>query len=325
MINKSIIEFCPVPPPFGGVTVYVKRLSDQLRKDGYSVGGYFTEKCTDKAIISSSNYFKVEPYSCSRNKLNRAFQQIRRMYKYVKQMRSFYIVHYHGLENLKFIWFLHRYCKKFIVITVHSSMIESFYKRTDWINKHYMKKLAVSNVQWIAVSQQAKECMLRLPFRFKKDIPVIPAYVPIQDTELEPLPNNMQEYIRNHDQNLAFYARSFMYNEGVDVYGFDDALKLYASILSKYSKTIGLIFCISEDKDKDKIAKLFTRAKELCIYDKIFWQIGAIKNMNTLWHNIDVYILPTSTAGASVAVGEDRKVLYPINSAIMMILQIKLP
>ena len=266
MDNNSIIEFCLIPPPYGGVTVYVKRLSDQLRDDGYIVGGYYTSDCNDQRVISSPYYFKEETYNSERNVLCRAVLQFRRMYRNFKQMRPFSIVHYHGLENLKFIWFLYRYCNKKVIITVHSAMIESFYKKTDWLNKHYMKKLAEADVQWIAVSEQAKECMLRLPFTFKYDIPVIAAYVPIKEINPKPLTEHMMEYLKSHTQNIVFYARSFMYNEGVDVYGFDDALKLYADIVNNYNENIGMI--------------------------------------NVLWKNVDVYIRPTSTDGDSVAVRE---------------------
>lgn len=304
MDNNSIIEFCLIPPPYGGVTVYVKRLSDQLRDDGYIVGGYYTSDCNDQRVISSPYYFKEETYNSERNVLCRAVLQFRRMYRNFKQMRPFSIVHYHGLENLKFIWFLYRYCNKKVIITVHSAMIESFYKKTDWLNKHYMKKLAEADVQWIAVSEQAKECMLRLPFTFKYDIPVIAAYVPIKEINPKPLTEHMMEYLKSHTQNIVFYARSFMYNERVDVYGFDDALKLYADIVNNYNENIGMIFCLSEDKNKNKIELLYSRARELGVYDRIYWQIGAMDNINVLWKNVDVYIRPTSTDGDSVAVRE---------------------
>lgn len=304
MNRKSIIEFCLVPPPYGGVTVYVKRLSDRLRSEGYEVGGYYTEECKDQSIISSPIYFKEKSYCGSHNRVVKAFTQMFRMLKNTFQMWPFSIVHYHGLENLKFIWFLYKYCRKQVVITVHSMMIESFYRRTDRINKHYMQKLAEADIQWTAVSEQARECMLRLPFSFKNEIPVIAAYVPIPNEAQIPLAKDMQDYIHQHEQNIAFYARSFMYNDGVDVYGLNEAIKLYADIVSNYKANVGLIFCLSENKDTDKINGLYLYAKELGIYDKIYWQIGAIDNINELWQNVDVYIRPTSTDGDSVAVRE---------------------
>lgn len=297
------MEFCPVPPPYGGATVFVKRLSDRLRADGYTVGGYYTSACRDKALLESPVYFLAEECDSS-SRVRRACAHLLRMYRNACQIKPFSIVHYHGLENMKFIWFLHRYMRKKIVITVHSAMIESFYRRTDRVNKHYMQKLAYSDVQWIAVSTQARDCMERLPFRFKLDIPVIAAYVPNEEGPSAPLASDMSEYIAGHDKIIAFYGRSFMLNDGVDVYGFDIALEMYSRIVAEVKDRVGFVFCLSDDSEKDKIELLHRKARELGIDDRIYWQIGAIDNMKSLWEKTDVYVRPTSTDGDSVAVRE---------------------
>ena len=51
-LKYDIKEICTIPPPYGGVSVYVKRLIEQLQKDGFSVGGYYSESCVDGEIIS---------------------------------------------------------------------------------------------------------------------------------------------------------------------------------------------------------------------------------------------------------------------------------
>lgn len=304
MNHNSIMEFCPVPPPYGGVTVYVKRLSDQLRKDGYIIGGYYTSECKSNTYLQSSFYYKVDKLEPFSSKYLRAVNHLKRLVRNIYEIKPFSIIHYHGLENLKLLWLLHRYYNKKVIITVHSAMIESFYRRTTFINRYYMRKLAGANIQWIAVSEQAKQCMLRLPFTFRNDIPVIPAYLPIPQGNTNLLSDGMQDYINTHPQNIAFYARSFMDNDGLDVYGFEAALHLYAELLKIYDNTLGMVFCLSEDKDTQRIEKLYSMAKNLDVYDKIYWQIGAIDNINLLWKNIDVYIRPTSTDGDSVAVRE---------------------
>ena len=73
-----------------------------------------------------------------------------------------------------------------------------------------------------------------------------------------------------------------MYNDDVDVYGLNEAIKLYADIVSNYKANVGLIFCLSEDKDTDKINELYLYAKELDIYDKIYWYI----NNNSVYRRI---------------------------------------
>ena len=303
MKKDSIMEFCLVPPPYGGVTVYVKRLSDQLRQDGYIVGGYYTSECKDLQIQQSPYYYETE-YNASSPIILRALFHVIRIVKNVFDIRPFSIVHYHGLENLKLLWFLHKYCKKKVVITVHSAMVEGFYRRTNWVNKRYMRKLAEVDIQWIAVSEQVKQCMLKLPFTFFNEISVIAAYVPVPQDSSTPLSLEMRNYIKSHTQNIAFYARSFMCNDGTDVYGFDAVLQLYVDILKHYNNTVGMVFCLSEDKDKQKIDQLHSKAKDLGIFGNIYWQIGAIDNINLVLQNVDVYVRPTSTDGDSVAVRE---------------------
>lgn len=300
---KDIIEYCPVAPPYGGVTVYVRRLGEALLRDGFTVGGYYTDECTDSKIICSDDYYLFET-SSSDSKVVRMFSQIKRMIDHARHISKYRVVHYHGLENLKFIWWLHRYMGKKVVITVHSAMIESFYRRTDNLNKHYMKLLAEGDVRWIAVSTQARECMQRLPFSFRHEIPVIPAYIPNEVPEFIPLNQDMTNYINRHDKILSFYARSFMTNDGVDVYGFETILRLYEEILNRRQERIGLVFCLSDTSDVSGIANLHMIARDFGIDDKIYWQIGAIDNISSLWIKTDVYIRPTSTDGDSVAVRE---------------------
>ena len=62
--------------------------------------------------------------------------------------------------------------------------------------------------------------------------------------------------------------------------------------------------CLAETRDKEKISALHSLAKQLGIDNKIFWQIGAINNIRSLWHQTNIYIRPTSTDGDSVAVRE---------------------
>ena len=52
----------------------------------------------------------------------------------------------------------------------------------------------------------------------------------------------MQSYLSLHEKNIAFYGHSFMLNEGVDVYGFQTVLKMYASVLKSTSRNIEFVF-----------------------------------------------------------------------------------
>ena len=300
-MKYDIKQFCLVPPPYGGITMFVKRLSKQLLEDGFSVGGYYSRECVDPVFIESRLYTRID-YHRSSNKISGAFNHIIYSCRRLKEVASYRLVHYHGLENLTLILLMRSLLKKEIVITVHSSMIEDFYNRTSTLNKYAMRKLA-REAQWIAVSEQARDCMLKLPMEFHRPILVIPAYVPEGNMNYTPLGKEMTHYIDSHEKIVSFYGRSFMRHQGIDVYGFTAALDLFAS-LYHINSNIGFVFCLSENKDMDKIAQLHLYAQSLNIDDKIFWQIGAIDNIHSLWLKTDVYIRPTYTDGDSVAVRE---------------------
>jgi glycosyltransferase involved in cell wall biosynthesis len=188
---------------------------------------------------------------------------------------------------------------------VHNARVQSYYAIRGLINRFRVKKIAKhKDVTWIAVSEQAKEKMLSLPVSFNLPIHVIPAYIPNTRIDSEPLSETLSRYLHNHQKVITFYGHSFMIHNGNDVYGFRDAFTLFQSLTKRYEAQMGFVLCLSDQNKKKKIADLHLIAKSFGIDELIFWQIGAINNMNALWAHTDVYIRPTSTDGDSVAIRE---------------------
>lgn len=304
MTKYEILEYCLIPPPYGGATIHVKRLIEKLREEGHSVGGFYSQKNKENKLLADSSLFYQESHCSSSNKILRAFHHINRGFDHIGIVRNFKVVHYHGLENLELIWIFHKILKKKVLMTVHSSMIENFYRNTSRINRFFLKRLAASDIQWIAVSEEAKLAMQRLPFNFKNEIKVIPAYIPRETGINIPLSESMSRYISLHSKNLTFYAHSFMLNDGVDVYGFEAALRLYSELVKEYGEELGMVLCISDVSESDKMSRLHQLAREYGVDDKIYWQEGPIDNMYALWGHTDVYVRPTSTDGDSIAIRE---------------------
>lgn len=294
----QIKELGFVPPKYGGISVSISRLINKLTADGFLVGGFYTSENKNDRIIHSVLF---DP------ELNLSTKRILfSLPKFQKVLEPYRILHSHySLEHMIYIWCFLHLLHKTIVVTVHNSMVKHFYEETDFINRCFLKLVANnSKVTWIAVSEQAKNEMLELPVIFKNEIHIIPAYIPDDDKKMSPLPSKLENYIANHDKNIVFYAHSFMSHYGRDVYGFRDALSLYKELLAVEDTSIGFILCLSDDKDKAKIETLHLKAVELGIDTQIYWQIGALSNMKSLWKGVDVYIRPTSTDGDSVAVRE---------------------
>ena len=293
----DVKEFAFVPPPYGGVSVYVKRLINQLSKDGYAVGGYYIH---DKV----NGEFKRLPLYDKWIWIETAKYPFK-ILKYIHSIANYEIIHSHfSLEGMLYLWTFKTFCRKKIVVTVHNSMCANFLKKTNFINKFFLKVMLQSNVQWVAVSNQAKSAIESLSFKIKNPIHVIPAYIPDLCTDYAELSSDVQLYLNQHEKNIAFYGHSFMTNgSNTDVYGFKTVIRLY-SILLQNCQSLGLVICLSDASEIDKIAELHKLAKECGVDDSIFWQIGAINNIKKLWEQVHIYFRPTSTDGDSVAVRE---------------------
>ncbi len=294
----DIKELGFVPPKYGGVSVSIARLIDKLTADGFVVGGFYSKDNSDPAVLQSSLY---EPELNLSTK--RLLKELPRCFKI---LRPYKVLHSHySLENMIYMWFFLVFMRKKIVITVHNSMVQRFYQDCDVINRFFLKRVANSpDVTWVAVSEQAKAEMLKLPIKYNNSIQVIPAYIPDGQAASGELPHNLRDYIERHNKIIVFYGHSFMLHDGKDVYGFNDALSLYAEILKLTHCTIGFVLCLTETNDSNKINILQDKAHQLGVDDKIYWQFGPIEGMTNLWNNTDVYVRPTCTDGDSVAVRE---------------------
>lgn len=293
----DIKQIGTVPPPYGGISVYIKRLISNLTKDGYKVGGYYVPDIVNKEFNSSPLFEKWTWFETYKYPI--------KIWKFLNTARKYKIFHSHcSLEMMSYLWTVKFLFSKHIIITVHNSMVCNYYKKTNFINRFFINRmLQTDKVTWIAVSKEGKEQLESLPVKSKSPIIVIPAYIPIEQKEHLPLSDSMQSYIDSHNRIISFYGHSFMLNGGEDVYGFESALRMYAEIC-RQKENIGMIFCIAEIREKEKIEALHRIAVELSINDKIYWQIGAISNIKSLWRQTHIYIRPTSTDGDSVAIRE---------------------
>lgn len=299
-IKKNIYDIKElgfVPPNYGGVSVSIERLINALEQDGFKVGGFYHTDNKNKKYLSSPLFEKEPNFSTKYILFN--------YHKIKKILNQYKIIHSHyGLEHMIYIWCFQKLMKKKVVITIHNSMVTSFYRKSDFLNRFFLKKnFQNSNITWIAVSNQTKTEMLKIPVDFNNKIHVIPAYIPIKSSN-ESLQKEIQDYIKKHDKSIVFYAHSFMRHEGIDVYGINETLRLYAELKIKLNQRIGLIFCLAEENNLQEIAKLKQKANDLKIDKYIYWQIGPIQNMGALWDAVDIYIRPTSTDGDSVAIRE---------------------
>ena len=257
-----------IPPPVGGVSIYVKRLTKRLNDLGYPSGAYYN-KITDSSI-DFDNYTYYRGFS-------RKFF-IRNLINLIKDTREYSIVHSHDVfDDSIFLWFLSVIKNKKIVITVHNAKsVTNFYKQ-PFVFRLFSKLLSRKHPIWIAVSPEAKKELLKLPLKFN-NIVVLPAFIPDENNDNIPnlLPKKLINFINSYEKIIVFYAYRASINN-IDVYGCLDALKMFSELSKKVNSKIGLVYCISDKKVDLRSLKIFTRENN--IDSNIFWQIGSIDYM----------------------------------------------
>lgn len=293
----DIKELYYLPPLYGGISVSLERLIRQLTIDGFVVGGFYTPMCKNTQYLNSE-LFELEPYL--------SIKHLWILPKCLRILRKYKVLHSHySLEHMLYMWCFLHFLRKKMIITVHNSMVCKFYQDCDFINRFFLRLVASNpNVTWIAVSEQAKTEMNKLPVSFNQPIHVIPAHIPNLEVKKDSVPAPLANYMQRHEKNIVFYGHGFMLHEGNDIYGFSDAIKLFAELVESKGRSIGLVLCISDVHNTEKIDELHKMSKAEGVDDLIYWQIGPLSNMNAVWSETDVYIRPTYTDGDSVAVRE---------------------
>ena len=289
-------QFFFVPPPYGGISIYVKRLTERLNKDGYITGAYYT-KYNNNLNYKNSPLFHEFQWL---NPINFLF----RFSKLIQETRNYKIVHSHfGLGGMVFLWGLSFFCNKKIVVTIHNSWSDNYYKNTSFINRFFLKQNVKRDFTWIAVSEEARRKMEELPVKFNY-ISVIPAFIKddTQFNESEILDASLINFLKKKKKVILFYGHAFITKDG-DVYGYKRALEMFDILMQNYTYKVCLIMCIGEN-NIEEINKLKYFAEQKNINDDIYWQIGPINEMNAIWQHTDIYIIPTNSDGDSVAIRE---------------------
>ena len=221
--------------------------------------------------------------------------------------RPYQIVHSHlNLRTVFAMWAIHFLQKKPLVFTVHNQMIDREIKGMWWIDKLCLRSLVKDpNVQFVTVNQAGKE-RLEERYTFKREIKVLPAYIaPIEIGEASDyLPESLAKFIIDHKKNyILFYAESFAYDNGNEIYGTDTCIDAFIR-LRKQFPALSLVFCMPNMNDEKHLENLKNKVTNAGASEYVYWQTTGITEMWPLVKSARLYLRPTSTDGDSVMLRE---------------------
>ena len=298
--QKIVKHFACIPPNYGGVSVYTKRLALSLCKQGYPSGAFYSN---DLAGIPGDYTYLFDKMLRHARSLY-VLPEFIRLFKICKPYK---LVHTHlSLSTIFCMWLIHKLQHKPLVITIHNEMIDAELGNLNIIDRFCVRSLFKDKTtQIICVNHKAKYLLEERYNDIANTIKVIPAYIkPVEiGVPADYLPESLINFLKTNKRYIVFYAESFAYYNGVEIYGAKECIEAFVNIHEDFSD-VSLIFCMPNLNDPVKLNDL----KEIIIKNQlekyVYWQIGALNEMWPVLKDASLYLRPTSTDGDSVLLRE---------------------
>ena len=290
----SITHLSPLPPPVGGVSIFVDRLNRRLRSSDI-----------DSRVAVPRTWNGSQSEGIARRPGFPGVLWHLDAFLYLLKPFSTDIVHCHEgyRENAPVLLALRAHAKR-IVLTIHSSGhcgdLDSLH---PWQRYCARQIVADPRISWIAVNEQIRQRLSALGVA--GSLVVIPAYMPPDARSID-LPPHLVSFVRTHAPLLLVYGFRFSRIDGKDLYGFDASIRMLHRLIPNYPQ-IGLIALCPDpasDSGKERLTELRRLSYELGIDDSIYWILHPFNALQTLLPSCALYIRPTISDGDSLLVRE---------------------
>lgn len=278
MKKRKILLIGPYPPPYGGVSIHIKRLKPLL-------SARFEVDMVDEAKVKKDNIFNIRSLKVG---------------PYLRKMLSADIVHIHsGLLSLRLVHYLAAgiFFKKRI-ITIHG------YEPGRGVVERMLDKLMLINCnKTIFVSTEIAE-------RFNvKRFMVKDAFLPPDVNEEEAIPYVVKKWIDDqHEKGFKICSANAWRldsHNNEDMYGLDLCI-MAAEELKKKNANVAFVFVVCEDTGVIKLEKYRQMIKELAL-ENCFLLYEAPLSFIRLIQETEIVLRPTNTDGDALTV---REALY---------------
>ena len=276
----------PYPPPYGGISVHIQRLNEQLQKKGFKCIIYDSGKKRDilqKHVKATKNTKGG-------------------MLKYLLTANED-IVHHHGYEPKSLLLFslFSIVRKKKVVFTIHSFRYNV--KKINIFHKFVFRIAAMANIYFIVVGPQIKENIIALGIA-PENIEVIPSFIPptAREEEIAEIPQKIWDFIDSHNPVISANAYRIIFYNNQDLYGIDMCVDLCAN-LGQYYPKIGLVFSLPDIGDHEYFKKMKQRIAEKGIENNFLF-ITEQYQLYPILMKCDAFVRPTNVDGYGISIAE---------------------
>lgn len=263
----------PLPPPFGGISVYLHRL--KASQPGYE---FIDEKT-------------LPP---------------RRLLGLLLTRNKHYEYHPPNWRRRLFFYFLSLFTNNTYTIVCHGQSLEESYNECGRLGRFFMRKMLARAEVVRVVNPKAKEFLTRELPRVCKRISVKHAFLPPPaEDEARIWKTYTAEtcrFVDDRDPLIVANACQITFSEGIDLYGLDMCVELMSQLKARYPN-IGLLFGLPRIGDDVYFRTIKERIEELEIVGNIHFVTGQ-KEIWPLFHRADLMVRPTSQDGYGISIAE---------------------
>ena len=270
------------PPPYGGVSVHLKRLLERLKRAGI-----------DSLLFDLSDTPKQRPGVVN---LSWAMAVVR----LVLMRKS--VVHFHNFSprNTLYFWLLsfrHR-----TIITLHNDWFLEELESHGWLLRKVAGRL-LNGVDRIVVVSHHARLLADLIIRDSARIELIPGF--LRPETVAPLDDPAVERLRTrHRFILASTAFRLAFHRGEDLYGLDLLVDLMRRLVFGRKMDTALVFLLPAVGIPQYLDKIRQKIERERLSDRILLLTEPLADGTSLWRVSDLVIRATNTDGNSLTVME---------------------
>ncbi len=281
-IKDTVLIIGCLPPPVGGVSVFVSRFCSQLKKNKIEVNVF---NILEAPKIRGYNYFKL------------LIHLLIGKYSHV-HLNTF------DSKYLCVVLFAKKIKRFKLVATDHNTRLFSNPSKLFT----YLLKKVFSNLDYLQVV--SKKVIDNYPLEFKtfpNNIVIKNGFIPPNLDEegeiLNTYSEDLKKFIDKNKPTLIANASQIVFHEGLDLYGLDMCVELISKLKKEYNN-IGLIFALANDSAN---RGYYNKIKEDIVrkgIDENIYFLSGQKQIWPLFKKCDIMLRPTSSDGYGISIDE---------------------
>jgi len=278
----NIYQIGHFPPPFGGVSIHIHRLHENL-------------------LLEKSNSFVIDVSNIKKED-SRVYNYGKYRWVPILLIKRTGILHFHNCNFFLYLAIFILGLRHKTILSVHNPRYFEHYLSSNWLKRNIyrllLKRLDVIIINNNVTFEKGKTLLPKY-----KNFHVIPEFLP--PAHIPPLENEIIKSMRiNHKIILSSCASQVCWYNNQDLYGIDQLIDLTFALKYEHNLDIGFIFLLPNINDYNYYNFLLEKIKSKNLHDIFVFITEPIQEASSLWKISDIVIRATNTDGNPLTVLE---------------------